>query len=98
MGENSKQVLERHHYISPSDTDEAVLVQLSGQMGCSADEMCDNKCAYPPVPSYHKVQTYVWWLHCKENLENNYYKQGGKGVFNQDMLDIWSISEKKFGL
>lgn len=106
---NSKRVVERHNYISPSDTDEAVLAKLTEKLGCGADEICDGSCKglglgwvgsckVIQFNSYHKAVMVVKWLHCKEKIENDYYKLGGKGVFNQDLRDIWRISEEKFGL
>lgn len=96
--ESAKRVLERHDLISPSDTDEAASAKLTQKMGCGGDQLCDNKCRPRGIPSYHKAVFYVQWLHCPEKIEKDYYKQGGKGAYNQGIHDIWRISEEKFGL
>ena len=96
--ENAKRVLERHNYISPSDTDEVASAKLTKQLRCGGDALCDQSCKTRNFASYHKASFYVQWIHCPEKIEKDYYKQGGKGAYNQDMIDVWRISEEKFGL
>ena len=96
--EINKRVLERHNYISPLDTDETTSKKLAKKLRCQGDQLCANSCRPKGFNSFHKAVSYMKWLSCREDYVQQFYRHGGNGTFYQDMLDVWRISEQKFGL
>jgi len=71
--ENCKRVLERHHYIDPSDSPEQAKSKLVTLLGCPYEDTC-NTCTNPRgMNSVHKAVWYAMWLDCEERLREEYY-------------------------
>ena len=73
--ENCKRVLERHDFISSSDTDQEAKVKLAKMFGCSSEDMC-NTCGFKKgFASSHKAVFYLKWLDCPERTKKEYYEK-----------------------
>jgi len=67
--ENCRRVLERHDYISPSDTDQEAKVKLANMFDCGTSDMC-NTCGFTNFfGSFHKAIFYLRWLDCPEKTK-----------------------------
>jgi len=85
--ENTKRVLERHDFISPSDSDEEAKAKLAKMFRCSTEDMC-NTCPFKGnFASVHKVIIYLKYLDCEEQFENEFYGQDGGEMFTNTALN-----------
>mmetsp|Transcript_25012 Transcript_25012/g.33303 ORF Transcript_25012/g.33303 Transcript_25012/m.33303 type:complete len:154 (-) Transcript_25012:178-639(-) len=85
--ENTKRVLERHDFISPSDSDEEAKAKLAKMFRCSTEDMC-NTCPFKGrFKSFHKVIIYLKYLDCEEQFENEFYGQDGGEMFTNTALN-----------
>jgi len=99
---NTKTVLERSNYISPSDTDEEAKVKLAAKFGCSPVDMC-NTCEFKSEKGFsssHKVRMYLQYMDCEEKYRKEYYARTKGDGFKQnaDLVHILQISNKRFKL
>jgi len=95
--ESSKQVLERHAYISPSDTDDEAKVKLAAMFGCSTEDICHTCDFEQSWVSGHKVALYLKWLNCPEEIEKSYYGNGQIGSENNsDFVQALQSSIARF--
>ena len=101
--ESCKQVLERHEYISPSDTEDEAKVKLANKFKCSTEDMC-HTCSFEPLfDSFHKAFFYLKWLDCREETEKEYYggeRNNGQieGENNLDFVKALQSSIARFEL
>ncbi len=96
--ENCKRVLERHGYISPTDTNDETKSKLVGMLNCTADELCGiGECKPEGFDSFHKAVMYVNWLHCPDAMKKMYYRKNGVGIQNSDLIEARRIAMERFG-
>jgi len=98
--ENCWRVLERHDYISSSDTKQEAKVKLANKFRCSSEDVC-NTCAFRPkhFNSYHKAIFYLQWLDCPEKTKKEYYGDDvSTGQYNSDVINAMQLSHKRFDL
>ena len=99
--ENCKRVLERHHYIEPSQTDETVKKKLLKKLGWKAK---DDFCNIAPkrrnsFASVHKAEFYLKWLTCPEKIKSNYYsRDASQKLFNSHLHSTLEASIEENGL
>ena len=100
--ENCKRVLERHDYISSSDTDQEAKVKLATKFGCSSEDMC-NTCGFKTEGGFgseHKAVFYLQWLDCPERTKKEYYRNSdvSKGQQSSDITNAMQRSHERFDL
>ena len=98
--ENCKRVLERHDYISSSDTDQEAKVKLATKFGCSSEDMC-NTCGFKKnFNSVHKAVFYLQWLDCPKRTKKEYYDKDdvSKGQQNSDVINAMQRSHERYDL
>ena len=100
--ENCKRVLERHNYISSSDTDQQAKHKLAEMFKCKSEDMC-NTCDFTggfPM-SIHKARFYLKWLDCPERMKKEYYdgKDGDSTVEQSpDIVTAMHKSHERFAI
>ena len=98
--ENCKRVLERHDFISSSDTDQEAKVKLATKFGCSSEDMC-NTCGFKAnFNSVHKAVFYLQWLDCPKRTKKEYYDKDdvSKGQQNSDVINAMQRSHERYDL
>lgn len=96
--ENCKRAIERHGYISATDTNKEAKLKLVKLLNCAADNLCRGDCAPPRgLMSWHKAAVYTNWLHCPEALKTMYYRKNGEGGQNLDFIETNRIANERFG-
>ena len=98
--ENCKRVLERHYFINPSQTDEAVKKTLLKKLGWKAKhDYCNVKREAKSFVSFHKAVFYVKWLTCPEQMKSEYYSSDvSQGTFNSHLHSTLEASTEENGL
>ena len=99
--ENCKRVLERHNYISSSDTDQQAKHKLAKKFRCAPEDMC-NTCDFKSnFNSHHKASFYLKWLDCPERMKKEYYdgKYGDSTVEQSpDIITAMHKSHERFAI
>jgi hypothetical protein len=98
--ENCKRVLERHEYISPSDTDTEAKAKLVKKLGCPADNMCNcDQGKEKSFASGHKAFFYARWLDCPETCKTEYYRRDISNLEqNMELNNAMQKSYERFDL